>query len=580
MSNFRGLVRGIKNVVIQYDPIEIKVREATSNDAWGAKTTLMAEIARATNDHKEYNKLFAMLWKRLKDDANVLHVQKAMILIEYLLRNGSDRFIRDVKDRIDTINNKKRYQARSSKIDDVERARQVRRKAAALISLISDEKRLHRERVTADRIKNVKNSAVSSDSFQTSRTPYAEGPQTHLPEEHLRSMKEMKTQKKDDAFAEDFEDDPFAAPKKKKPAADPFDDDPFESNSKPKPSADPFADDPFAKSAPKKAEPKSADPFGEGGGADDAFAAAAASRSSKPTKKKSKKKKKRSSKSNGSADPFNGNGADPFASSQQVPAAVFEEEPAEAPAASGESANDLSGLFAAVGETATQSTISQPHVSHHQKQASVDFLSGGGGGGEEPAPQGDAFSGFASEEPTAETTSSLSGIVNLDNIMEGKKQAPKSKKSMKQMQQLNVGIDVFGGGQPAPAPGPAPKMMGAPSRTADVFFDQKETALHDIFGSSAPAPAPQPQMQQPYGNPGYGHPSQQMMGRGYGMQQPMGGGYGMPQQQQYNPYMQQQAPMQQNYNPFMAPMPAAQPAPRPKPAPKQKQDDAFGGLAW
>lgn len=47
-----------------------------------------------------------------------------MILIEYLLRNGSDRFIRDVKDRIDTINNKKRYQARSSKIDDVERARQ------------------------------------------------------------------------------------------------------------------------------------------------------------------------------------------------------------------------------------------------------------------------------------------------------------------------------------------------------------------------------------------------------------------------------------------------------------------------
>lgn len=39
-----------KNVVIQYDPIEIKVREATSNDAWGAKTTLMAEIARATND--------------------------------------------------------------------------------------------------------------------------------------------------------------------------------------------------------------------------------------------------------------------------------------------------------------------------------------------------------------------------------------------------------------------------------------------------------------------------------------------------------------------------------------------------
>lgn len=65
-----------KNAIVSYEPIEKLVREATSNDPWGAKSTLMAEIALATNDHTQYNKLFAMLWKRLNDDANVLHVQK------------------------------------------------------------------------------------------------------------------------------------------------------------------------------------------------------------------------------------------------------------------------------------------------------------------------------------------------------------------------------------------------------------------------------------------------------------------------------------------------------------------------
>lgn len=51
----------------------------------------MGEIARATHNYNEYPKLFQMLWKRLTDVEHVMHVQKALILCEYLLRQSGQR---------------------------------------------------------------------------------------------------------------------------------------------------------------------------------------------------------------------------------------------------------------------------------------------------------------------------------------------------------------------------------------------------------------------------------------------------------------------------------------------------------
>jgi len=59
----------------------------------------MAEIAQATHDYEAYPLLFAMLWKRLNDQEHYLHVQKALLLVDYLLRNGSERFVTDARRR-------------------------------------------------------------------------------------------------------------------------------------------------------------------------------------------------------------------------------------------------------------------------------------------------------------------------------------------------------------------------------------------------------------------------------------------------------------------------------------------------
>lgn len=43
-----GLLRNMRNVVHNYTEVEIKVREATSNDPWGPSSSIMAEISDLT----------------------------------------------------------------------------------------------------------------------------------------------------------------------------------------------------------------------------------------------------------------------------------------------------------------------------------------------------------------------------------------------------------------------------------------------------------------------------------------------------------------------------------------------------
>ncbi|GAB5358104.1 hypothetical protein AAMO2058_000430000 [Amorphochlora amoebiformis] len=562
MTSIKAIIRSVKEKVGQYDPIEVKVREATSSDKWGAKSTLMAEIARSTNDHKEYNKLFAMLWKRLKDDSIPIHVLKAMILIEYLLRNGSDRFIRDVKDRIETIDKKKRFQAKSTKIEDQDRARQVRRKAAALISLISDEKRLQRERLTADRIKNVKNSAISHDSTGIGGkfTGMNDASKDTKGEDDI--FDKMKKKKDDNDDDDDFGEDPFdAKPKKKKPSKkddfeDDFNDDPFET--KPKKKKEAFRDDPFEDSEDPFEKQKSADPFASA-------PAAAADPFDEPKRKPREGKRKKGKKP------------------KAKPAAQLDvfEEPAQekAPAASA-NGGGLEDLFNAVnidgvsaagpGAGLAAGSEAAPGV---PKQPSVDFLSGALGGGE-PEPSNGGFPGFS--EPEAKKEKGGLGMVNLDNIMEARKASPKvAKKSMLDMQQGTINVDYRGvSGQQQSRP---PATTGA---GADVFFggDSKQNALEGMFGGSSPAPQPvRPPLQQQWGAQQGGYPGGYYPQQGYGAPAPGYGGYGGGYGMQPQMGMQSQPMMG---NPFLAQPMQAQPQRAPAPAQAPKQDDAFNGLAW
>jgi len=148
----KSAIRKVKD--LQYTDVEIKVRDATNNDPWGTKTALLQEIADATHNYEEYPRLFSMLWRRLTDINHVMHVQKALILIEYLLRNGADRFIRDAKQRSRDIQKLKKYKHYDQNSEDD--AKDARIKAKRVFDLLTNDKLLQEARQQAEKIKGMR----------------------------------------------------------------------------------------------------------------------------------------------------------------------------------------------------------------------------------------------------------------------------------------------------------------------------------------------------------------------------------------------------------------------------------------
>jgi epsin len=86
------VVRSVKNVTKGYSAVQVKVRNATSNDHWGPTGTEMAEIASLTfGSPTDFYEIMDMLDKRLNDKGkNWRHVLKSLKVLDYCLHEGSE----------------------------------------------------------------------------------------------------------------------------------------------------------------------------------------------------------------------------------------------------------------------------------------------------------------------------------------------------------------------------------------------------------------------------------------------------------------------------------------------------------
>jgi len=142
-----GLRRNIKNVAHNYTDAQVKVREATSNDPWGPSSTQMSEIADLTYNMVAFSEIMQMIWKRLNDHGkNWRHVYKALVLLEYLIKTGSEKVAQQCKENIFAIQTLKDFQFVEENKDQ---GLNVREKAKAMVSLLKDDERLKNERVRA-----------------------------------------------------------------------------------------------------------------------------------------------------------------------------------------------------------------------------------------------------------------------------------------------------------------------------------------------------------------------------------------------------------------------------------------------
>lgn len=164
MWKVRELVDKATNVVMNYSEIESKVREATNDDPWGPSGQLMGEIAKSTFMYEQFPEVMNMLWSRmLKDNKkNWRRVYKALLLLAYLIRNGSERVVTSAREHIYDLRSLENYNFIDENGKD--QGINVRQKVKEMVEFIQDDDRLREERKKAKKNKD-KYIGVSSDSM-------------------------------------------------------------------------------------------------------------------------------------------------------------------------------------------------------------------------------------------------------------------------------------------------------------------------------------------------------------------------------------------------------------------------------
>lgn len=168
--NVHGLRRNVKNVVRNYSDAQVKVREATSNDPWGPPSTLMGEIADLSYNVVAFTEIMQMIWKRLNDHGkNWRHVYKALVLLEYLIKTGSEKVGQQCRENIFAIQTLKDFQHTE---DNKDQGVNVREKSKQLVALLKDDERLRAERVRALKAKERFAQATAARGGSTEAAKY------------------------------------------------------------------------------------------------------------------------------------------------------------------------------------------------------------------------------------------------------------------------------------------------------------------------------------------------------------------------------------------------------------------------
>lgn len=156
------------NMVMNYTEMEAKVREATNDQAWGPSGQLMQEISQATFSYDSFPEVMGMLWKRILQDnkRNYRRPYKGLLLLDYLVRNGSERVVTSSREHIYDLRSLENYTC----IDEMgkDQGLNVRQKVRDLIDFIQDDERLREERKKAKKAKD-KYIGLSGESLGFSR---------------------------------------------------------------------------------------------------------------------------------------------------------------------------------------------------------------------------------------------------------------------------------------------------------------------------------------------------------------------------------------------------------------------------
>ncbi|KAI0785106.1 hypothetical protein C8Q75DRAFT_776004 [Abortiporus biennis] len=154
MYDIKSMYNQAKNVVLNVSEMEAKVREATNDEPWGASSTLMQEIAQGTFNFQNFNEIMPSIYARFmeKEAKQWRQIYKALQLLEYLVKNGSERVVDDARSHIATIKMLRNFYYIDEKGKD--QGLNVRNRSKELVELLGDVDKIRAERRKAKNNKN------------------------------------------------------------------------------------------------------------------------------------------------------------------------------------------------------------------------------------------------------------------------------------------------------------------------------------------------------------------------------------------------------------------------------------------
>ncbi|GAA6031436.1 hypothetical protein JCM8097_005658 [Rhodosporidiobolus ruineniae] len=158
--DLKSAVNKAKAYALNLTEYEQKVRDATNDEPWGASSTLMQDIAQG----QLFNEIMPTIYSRFteKEARQWRQIYKSLVLLEYLIKNGSERVIDDARSHLSLIRVLRNFHYTDENGKD--QGINVRNRAKEVGELLSDLDRVRMERRKAKANRN-KYTGVGNDGL-------------------------------------------------------------------------------------------------------------------------------------------------------------------------------------------------------------------------------------------------------------------------------------------------------------------------------------------------------------------------------------------------------------------------------
>merc|ERR1712154_64603 len=127
------------------------IRELTSNEPTPPSTGMLIKVKTMLTDTYQFPTIVRMLFKRLTDYNNILHVEKSLICIEYLIKNADRKFVRYCQRDKKSISKLTRYRyiLGGSNGKQIDYGGNIRKRAKRITDILDNNEKLKASRAKA-----------------------------------------------------------------------------------------------------------------------------------------------------------------------------------------------------------------------------------------------------------------------------------------------------------------------------------------------------------------------------------------------------------------------------------------------